>query len=202
MIVHPDFVFIHLQKTGGSFVEEFLLNNIPNCKQILPRHRSAREVDSKIFKFGCIRNPFKWYVSLWASHIKGDSFFEEILDKDFKKFMYNMFSKKHGKLHDVDFGIMTKLDIGMYTFRYLNCFCSSDNKFILNAVIDTDNINKGLEILFQLDENKKKILDNLNNMKKINTSNHKHYRFYYDKELVKLIEHKDRAIFRSYKYEY
>ena len=199
MILHPDFTFVHLQKTGGSFVEDFLLNNIVGCKQVLPRHVPARAAPKDIFKFGCVRNPFDWYVSLWASHKDEPAFFEEIMDMDFKKFMYKTFNKKSGILHDVDFDVLTNLNIGMYTYRYMRSFYSLDGTFLLNAVIDMPFIKEGLTRVLDLNEQQ---INNLNSKAKVNTSDHDDYRTYYDDELIKLVEERDMSILDHYNYEF
>ena len=31
-IIHPDFIFVHFTRTGGSSLSQFLLENVPGCK--------------------------------------------------------------------------------------------------------------------------------------------------------------------------
>lgn len=61
-------LFIHMQKTGGSFVRNVMYATFNNCKQgkshrplwcVPDRDRRNR------LSFGCIRNPYAWHVSMW-----------------------------------------------------------------------------------------------------------------------------------------
>lgn len=68
MIVTDRFVFLHLHKSGGTFVNTFLARFFPDARQIgyhLPRQylpESARGLPI----FGLVRNPWDYYVS-WYS---------------------------------------------------------------------------------------------------------------------------------------
>ena len=78
MIVHEHFIFVHLTKTGGTFIRQFLLNNIigaRNCINIndkLYKHGDLNDLPKKFrdkrLKFGGIRNPLDFYISLWAAN--------------------------------------------------------------------------------------------------------------------------------------
>lgn len=68
MIVTPRFVFLHLHKSGGSFVNEMLMTCVPGATQVgyhLPRtlvpasHRHLPVL-------GLVRNPWSYYVSWYA----------------------------------------------------------------------------------------------------------------------------------------
>jgi hypothetical protein len=68
MIITDRFVFLHLHKSGGSFVNRFLLEFVPSARQVgyhLPRDYipdEARELPI----LGTARNPWDYYVS-WYS---------------------------------------------------------------------------------------------------------------------------------------
>lgn len=68
MIVTDRFVFLHLHKSGGSFVNRFLFEFVPSARQVgyhLPREYipdKARELPI----LGTARNPWAYYVS-WYS---------------------------------------------------------------------------------------------------------------------------------------
>lgn len=68
MIVTDRFVFLHLHKSGGTFVNQFLARFFPDARQIgyhLPRqHLPAATRELPIF--GLVRNPWDYYVS-WHS---------------------------------------------------------------------------------------------------------------------------------------
>jgi len=68
LIVTDRFVFLHLHKSGGTFVNEFLLRFVPEARQIgyhLPR-RLAPPMAAQLPALGFVRNPWSYYVS-WYS---------------------------------------------------------------------------------------------------------------------------------------
>ncbi|MGO9632787.1 MAG: hypothetical protein ACLPX1_02690 [Steroidobacteraceae bacterium] len=65
MIATDRFVFLHLHKSGGSFVNEFLLRFVPSAQAVgyhLPRALLPREYRG-LPVFGFVRNPWSYYVS-------------------------------------------------------------------------------------------------------------------------------------------
>lgn len=68
MIVTRDFVFLHLHKSGGTFVNQFLLRHFPDAEFVgyhlprayLPRRCAGRPI------FGLVRNPWDYYVSWYT----------------------------------------------------------------------------------------------------------------------------------------
>lgn len=118
MLFHPNFLFAHLEKTGGTFVENFLTKNIKEAEYIGAflynakvhkkscRHDSIYEfqpykVNDKAIKFGYIRNPYDWYLSFlcFLTNHRGltqgtyDSLFENVEDrKDLNVFVKSLFA--------------------------------------------------------------------------------------------------------------
>ena len=73
MIIGDKFIYFELQKTGGTFVSVVLLDNEFIKVRKLGKHNRYTELDDDILtdfehwkKIGNIRNPWEWYVSLWA----------------------------------------------------------------------------------------------------------------------------------------
>lgn len=67
MIVTDKFVFVHLPRTGGTFVIEVINKFFPSAREIghhLPRELLPREY-SHLPVLGTIRNPWEFYVSLY-----------------------------------------------------------------------------------------------------------------------------------------
>jgi hypothetical protein len=65
MIVTDRFVFLHLHKSGGSFVNEYLLRFVLNARSVgyhLPRLLIPAE-NSDLPVLGFVRNPWSYYVS-------------------------------------------------------------------------------------------------------------------------------------------
>lgn len=68
MIVAPGFVFLHLHKSGGTFVNECLLRFVPGSRQVgyhLPRSALPPE-SADLPVLGFVRNPWSYYVSWYA----------------------------------------------------------------------------------------------------------------------------------------
>lgn len=68
MIITPRFVYLHLHKTGGTFVNECLLRFVDGARQYgyhLPR-RMIPEDHAQLPVLGFCRNPWSYYVS-WYS---------------------------------------------------------------------------------------------------------------------------------------
>lgn len=68
MMVTDQFVFLHLHKSGGSFVNECLRRHMPGAREIgyhLP-HSLIPEAFRQLPVIGLVRNPWSYYVS-WFS---------------------------------------------------------------------------------------------------------------------------------------
>lgn len=68
MIVADRFVFLHLHKSGGSFVNEFLLRFVPDARRLgyhLPRSLTPA-THASLPTLGFVRNPWSYYLS-WYS---------------------------------------------------------------------------------------------------------------------------------------
>lgn len=68
MIVAPRFVFLHLHKSGGTFVNELLMRHVPGARQIgyhLPRSLLPAEF-THLPVLGTVRSPWSYYVSWYA----------------------------------------------------------------------------------------------------------------------------------------
>jgi hypothetical protein len=72
MIATPRFVFLHLHKSGGTFVNECLLSFVPGARRLgyhLPRSAIPAEL-AGLPVLGLVRNPWSYYVS-WYSFQAG-----------------------------------------------------------------------------------------------------------------------------------
>ena len=68
MIATDRFVFLHLHKSGGTFVNECLLRHVPGARQLgyhLPRALIPVEL-RHLPILGVVRNPWSYYVSWYA----------------------------------------------------------------------------------------------------------------------------------------
>jgi hypothetical protein len=70
MLVTEKFVFIHLPRTGGTFIGEIIRKFFPSAREIgyhLPREFLPREY-SHLPVLGTVRNPWEFYVSWYHHH--------------------------------------------------------------------------------------------------------------------------------------
>ena len=70
MIVTDKFVFVHLPRSGGTFVSDVIRKFFPSAHEIgyhLPRSLLPREY-SHLPVLGAVRNPWEFYVS-WYHHV-------------------------------------------------------------------------------------------------------------------------------------
>lgn len=68
MIATPRFVFLHLHKSGGTYVNRWLMRFIPGASQLgyhLPRSMIPAEL-ADLPVLGLVRNPWSYYVSWYA----------------------------------------------------------------------------------------------------------------------------------------
>jgi hypothetical protein len=66
VLVAPDFVFLHIPKTGGSFVQGTVLDRLPGVWHASYTHTPFGELTesaSALPGFYVVRNPWDWYVS-------------------------------------------------------------------------------------------------------------------------------------------
>ena len=69
MFVSDNLVFLELQKTGGSHIRRLLEKHVEG--RLVGKHnRVVKEYTDKLV-VGSIRNPWDWYVSLWAFGVSG-----------------------------------------------------------------------------------------------------------------------------------
>lgn len=98
-------IFVHNQKTGGSSIEKYFTEHIPDAKNLLPRHCYAVQGIAQLgevgwkenYSFGFVRNPWSRLVS-WYSMIterpsegKKNPLFEYVRShsKNFEEFLRN-----------------------------------------------------------------------------------------------------------------
>jgi len=168
MVIHPKFTFIHFEKTGGSFIEDFLVKNIEEASYLRSEIVSFKDetykkvcrhdnlyrfiFEPEIIKFGYIRNPYDWYLSLWSFSREKQGlrsayrhlFLDEWSKQDVNHFIKLIFNNKEmiicyhigtGALIDkfdneferhIDLPTASKLDIGLLTYKYLYMYYHPD----------------------------------------------------------------------------
>ena len=69
MFVTDRFVYVHMQKTGGTRIRE-ILSELTDGRGVGRQHGFLDAKPNKLV-FGSIRDPLAWYVSLWAFGCEG-----------------------------------------------------------------------------------------------------------------------------------
>lgn len=212
MILHKDWVFLHLQKTGGMFFEGYLLKNVPGSKFGNSRHGGYRRIPEKYRNnkiiFGTIRNPWEWYVSWYHKLIMGHPCFNELYEgKDFNTFLFDLFNRSSGKFRDLDFGLISRCNIGVLSYRYSDRFLQkpsfksksdfleSQKTFFLTDFCLFHSMKQDLCRILNLNKKQREIL---NDSKSVNTSTHQHYRKYYNEESKNIVYKKDQFLLDNY----
>jgi hypothetical protein len=106
MIATDHFVFLHLHKSGGTFVNECLMRFLPDARHLgyhLPRSMIPPEA-AQLPVLGFVRNPWSYYVSWYSFQSKrqGPNFLFRILSDDgrldFEKTLRNMLNLGAGSI--------------------------------------------------------------------------------------------------------
>ena len=184
------FIFLSNPKTGSTTVREILdpYSDIKSSnKKPFVHHIEAVQLKNifikngwnwdEYYKFTFIRNPYEKYVSQYFFSAP-DNNFKRQFDKGYnKKKAFSVSFKEWLKYHDN----MKILPVGI---RDIKQFAFDNNgNMLVNKIIKLEEINTELpKILNKLNINHNKII------KKINTTNHKNYRQYYDEECIKIVQ--------------
>jgi hypothetical protein len=107
MITTERFVFLHLHKSGGTFVNECLVRFLPDARHVgyhLPRSMIPPE-SAHLPVLGFVRNPWSYYVSWY--------FFQ--LDRPHPNFLFRILSDE-GRL-DFNATVRNMLDLGAGSIR-------------------------------------------------------------------------------------
>jgi hypothetical protein len=206
MILCSKFVFLHLPKTGGSFVRELLTHHAPAAWQVSlhDNHPTIRDIPvthQHLPIFGLVRNPFDWYVS-WYHYLKthrSDPFFNHISGEgslDFKSTIRAAFG--------VDIG-------GMFQFPcafsespfgcYMNYIFGNDLDGLMLGKMET--LRSDLRQILGRCEALTETLDQqIDSFPVVNVSDHLPYRSYYDEALKALILSRDREVLDRFDYSF
>jgi hypothetical protein len=107
MVVAPKFIFLHLHKSGGTFVNECLLKFVKNARQIgyhLPRSMVPQEF-AHLPALGLVRNPWSYYLSWYSFQ----------LDRPHPNFLFRILSDD-GQL-DFEATLRNMLNLGAGSVR-------------------------------------------------------------------------------------
>ncbi len=223
MVIHDKFIYIHMPKTGGTFVSYYLQDNILGSNYFGPGYghqsvSSQRLNYPKHFMFGTIRNPWDWYVSTYEFDKNGGNYSKQIKEcgYDFNKFVTYLLTNTEGAISRMRFNISSELDIGMCTYQYILLFNENPQAVYqkknkewdkgIDKTVRIEDIKTELPEMFKkyIFELSEKQIDSLIKMEKMNTTSRdgKHYRDYYTEETKHLVYKKDKLIIERYNYSF
>jgi hypothetical protein len=199
MIRTKHFVFIHLPKTGGSFVRRICHEYAPLewQVQIFDEHLTRYDIPAAYQSLpilGFIRNPYSWYVSAYYYlKKKGDNeIFNQISNQGTKDFKSTVLTLMDLEVENVEFG--------SYSWHI---------KKIFGQNLDALKIGKFEELRHELLRLMSSavtlppsLVKAIQTYPSVNVSSHEHYRTYYDQELREIIAEKDKWIFERFDYAF
>lgn len=81
MIVTDHFVYIHVSRTGGTFLNKLIMEHVPGAR-MLQYHGHLRDLPAEYAHLpvlGFVRNPWDWYVSMYCDYKRKRQFVFQIL---------------------------------------------------------------------------------------------------------------------------
>lgn len=217
MFLCKHFVFIHLVKTGGTFVREVLVKNAPEDwgVQVNPGHSSVNAIPVEYADLpiiGFVRNPWDHYVSWYEyctraaraakspEQLPRNHPFAEVSNfgkNDFRTTLLNIMELPNNSLGGV--GGVTSHYADMFGFS-LDRLCFVDGAE--RKIGKFENLREELvTILREIGVPKVPALEqSILNEPPINTMNRPSYQEYYDYELRELVARKDKFIIDRYNY--
>jgi hypothetical protein len=70
MIVTDHFVYIHVSRSGGTFLNKLIMEHVPGARMV-QYHGHLRDLPAKFSELpvlGFVRNPWDWYVSMFFDY--------------------------------------------------------------------------------------------------------------------------------------
>jgi len=226
MIVCNKFVFLHLHKSGGTFVNQMMAACIPYARQI-GYHFPYKELPHSFQRLpvvGTVRNPWDYYVSwyhfqaqmekphpLYMCVSKGNSLnFEEtifnLLSISENKQLFTEFQQQLPTQY-MPYGInltqkciepLKNSGCGFYSFLYRRLYHGASEPIIIKM----EQLRAGLNTLveqLQL-QPQPRILAFLRDAPNMNTSEHNNYQSYYSNKLKQGVANADAAVIKQHNY--
>lgn len=229
MVVTPKFTFIHLHKSAGTFVNNFIARFFYE-KKIIGYHLPARFIPKEYYYIpiiGCVRNPWDFYVSWYSFQLQkqqSSPLFLAVSDnkrRDFNSTMDRLLGLSEnmeltqeisGKLPR-EFGnsgmnipgpVFAKIygsGVGLYSFLYQwMYFDAHAGPSILKIEDFPATLDKMLRNLGC--EVSLEMQEYLKNAVPANKSYHLHYSEYYDDEIVARVKNLDKLIIDCHNYSF
>ena len=228
MIVTDNFVFLHMHKSGGTFVLSFLQEFEPQAHMVgyhLPYPELPQEY-RQLPVLGTVRNPWSYYVSWYtfqAAMANPNPLFLLVSNNGqlgFSATTRNLvtLSESPQRLELLEhtlpesfrprglnltrhcIGPLHDNDVGFYTFLFERMYSGCDNPRIMQMENLREDLLDALPGLGrQLSQEE---VDYINATPPTNTTAHGHYAEYYNEELRDLVAQKDSAVIRRFGYSF
>lgn len=229
MIVTPRFVFLHLHKSGGTFVNAGLMQHIAGARQIgyhLPRSLLPSQF-AALPLLGLVRNPWSYYVSWYSfqrSRPRPNALFQTLSDGgalDFSGTIRNMlnldrdpalldrvlaalpatYTNQGLNLPNVALAPIRGSGLGFYSFLYRYLY-GPDMTAVKLAHMEQLRTEMP-QLLESVGEPVTPALrDYMNGAPALNTSEHAPHRQLYDGELAQLVADRDRLVIERHGYSF
>ena len=221
-------IFVHFQHTGGSSIKEWIEENFNVIYE--PTDGVPIKIDKSgywhkplsfinyfdihtCFKFGFVRNPLDWYVTIWHKGLRkrnNMSFRDYVFTNPIDQLPYE--TKYLRDIHKDRF----PKDMGSFTVRFVMLFCDVARIFrmpnyrwvtefknlqLADAIVPMEfGISYVLyKLLSETIELSSQHIESLRNFPKINiTKGKKHWTEYYDDDMVQEVLNRDRLIFNMF----
>lgn len=199
-------LYIHVPKTGGTFLRAYFAATAPQIRQVGHDCVSTLQFDLlPYFTFAFIRNPWDWYVSRYFYFRRVQAIEEGVSIGCDSGLMAADFSKAFPTFKDHMMWGLDKPNF-LLTDRYTNMCFSSAGIDAMDQVFYFETMENSIRAIFDILNIKPKISysDFYKNAGRysINATSHKHYSYYYDDELKKAVESKDKYIIDKFGYKY
>ncbi|MDH5649356.1 MAG: hypothetical protein OEY67_06835 [Gammaproteobacteria bacterium] len=215
MFLCKHFVYLHLPKTGGTFLHDVLTAHSPETWDIqpVPGHGSVRDIPerySDLPVIGFIRNPWDYYVSWYTylmhntettpSEMDPQNLFQQAScggSNDFRTTLLNIMDKDN--LRKSDTGALTAY--ASWTFG-IDSDAELDNNNI--KIGQTENLREDMigileDLAISMPNSLK---DSLLHDPPKNAMDRPPYQEFYDEETKSLVEYKDRFIIQRFGYSF
>jgi len=228
MLVCNKFVFLHLHKSGGTYVNQMMTRCIPYSRGIgyhLP-YTELPDGFRRLPVLGTVRNPWSYYVSWYhfqSEEERPNDLYQCVSEKntlDFEGTVTNLvnLSADKDKVEELanlfpetfsDHGLnltreciaqISDSGLGFYSFLYNRLYDGADSPIILKM----EALGDGLRSFVDQNEvePRARILDFLENAPRLNTSRHSDYRQYYSPGLRDLVAEMESSIIGKHEYTF
>lgn len=229
MIATERFVFVHLHKSGGTFVNECLMRFFPAARRIgyhLPRSRIPQD-SLALPVLGFVRNPWSYYVSWYSFQSRmaqPNALFRCVSENrtlDFSGTIRNLLELGNGSakldqllsalpreygnqgLNLPAFALEPIRDSGkgFYSYLYAYMYAGGNAPATIGRV---ENLRADLkQFLLGLDiPLSPGLTDFIDQAQPRNTSSHRSWREYYDDELAAFVAERDRPVIEAFNYRF